>query len=267
MCRLAQTLGITETAMTSLRAALEIIASGKLELTAPDPSHASYESFQEIAEAALNAKADQLIYEAIPERSKSRNNYGHVLRVLVPGGLTPKGRKFLAQLIGGAQHSEVSQTVNDIRVFICYRRDDTGDVAGRLFDKLQGVLGVASCFKDVNSIPLGEDFRIHLNRELESCTVVLVAIGRSWLSATNAQSLPRLSDPNDVVRTEIEIAMSRNIPVVPVLFNKAMLPSKDELPPSIRDLAFRQAVEIRPDPHFHSDAQLLINNIIKSGAR
>ena len=43
-------------------------------------------------------------------------------------------------------------------VFICYRRGDSSDVTGRLYDRLVQRFGRANVFKDVFSIDLGRNF-------------------------------------------------------------------------------------------------------------
>ena len=53
-----------------------------------------------------------------------------------------------------------------------------------------------------------------------------------------------INPPEDFVRIEIESALERGIPVVPILVGKAQMPSADELPQRMRDMAYRQAAEI-----------------------
>jgi hypothetical protein len=58
-------------------------------------------------------------------------------------------------------------------IFISYRRSDSPDATGRIYNRLVAEFGKAQVFKDVDSIPLGQDFRGHLNTLwLYSCTVV-----------------------------------------------------------------------------------------------
>jgi hypothetical protein len=69
-------------------------------------------------------------------------------------------------------------------------------------------------------------------------------IGDQWLQLTDDQERRRIEDLSDYVRIEIESALKRDIPVVPVLVEEAKMPGANELPESIRDLAFRNAAEI-----------------------
>jgi hypothetical protein len=48
------------------------------------------------------------------------------------------------------------------------------------------------------------------------------------------------------VRLEIESALKRDIPVVPVLVDNARMPAETDLPDSLRSLAYRHAAELRP---------------------
>jgi hypothetical protein len=43
-------------------------------------------------------------------------------------------------------------------IFISYRRQETGDLAGRLYDRLADRFGEARVFMDVDTIELGVDF-------------------------------------------------------------------------------------------------------------
>ena len=148
-----------------------------------------------------------------------------------------------------------------MKIYISYRRVDTAAQAGRLADVLVARFGVDSVFKDVDSIPVGQDFHWALQAEIEQAEVILALIGREWLQATDASGHRRLDDPNDFVRAELEMALSQRIPIVPVLVDGATMPSADALPQSLRELAFRNAVSLRPDPDYHRDIDRLIRGL------
>jgi serine/threonine-protein kinase len=143
-------------------------------------------------------------------------------------------------------------------IFISYRRSDNPDATGRVYDRLVAEFGKAQVFKDVDSIPLGHDFRGHLNGIVGDCAVVLAIIGPRWTDARNDAGHRRLEDSNDFVRIELEAALARDIPVVPVLVGHARVPAASELPTSLAAMAFRQSIEVRPDPDFHNDATRLV---------
>ena len=144
------------------------------------------------------------------------------------------------------------------RVFLSYRREDSSDVTGRIYDRLVGHFGTDNVFKDVDSIPLGVDFRTHISGAVERCDVVLTVIGPRWLSAEDPAGARRLDDPSDFVRLEVGAALERGIPVIPVMVGGATMPRPEELPEAIRNVAFRNGMSVRPDPDFHRDMDRLI---------
>jgi hypothetical protein len=63
------------------------------------------------------------------------------------------------------------------------------------------------------------------------------------------------------VRLEVEAALQRKIPVIPLLIGSAAMPDAEQLPPSLRDLSFRNGRQIRPDPDFHRDMDRLLGGL------
>jgi hypothetical protein len=147
--------------------------------------------------------------------------------------------------------------VADGSIFISYRREETAYPAGWLFDRLVEHFGKGQVFKDVDSIELGDDFVEVISRAVGGCDVLLALIGDRWLTATGEDGKRRLDDPEDFVRLEIEAALTRNVRVIPVLVEGARMPRALELPPSMANLAYRQAHELSP-ARFNSDADRLI---------
>jgi formylglycine-generating enzyme required for sulfatase activity len=146
-------------------------------------------------------------------------------------------------------------------IFISYRRVDSSDVTGRIYDRLVSAFDRNSVFKDVDSIPFGVDFREHLDEAVSQCQVCLVVMGRTWLEAQDEGGRRRLDSTQDFVRIEIESALKRNIPVIPVLVSGAVMPGPEQLPPSLEPLAYRNAAQVRSDPDFHRDMDRLIAGI------
>lgn len=143
-------------------------------------------------------------------------------------------------------------------IFISYRRSDSADITGRIYDRLVEEFGEDLIFKDVDSIPLGVDFKEYLDRKVGECRVVLAVIGDRWVDAADETGNRRLEDPDDFVRIELESALARGIPVIPLLVRNARMPQEEDLPPGLRKLVFRNGVPIRPDPDFHRDMDRLI---------
>ncbi len=153
-----------------------------------------------------------------------------------------------------------------IHLFISYRREDSPDVCGRIYDRLIQQFGKEAVFKDVDSIPLGVDFRTYLEDVISKCAVMLAVIGDGWFDTKGPEGKCRLFDSRDYVRIEIESALKRNIPVVPLLVRNAQLPEESELPDSIKALVFRNGLQIRADPDFHHDMDRLIEGICESAS-
>lgn len=143
-------------------------------------------------------------------------------------------------------------------IFINYRRSDAEGEAGRLFDELALHFGAESIFMDVAAIEPGRDFRKAIDQSVAACSVLLALIGREWLDSADATGSRRLDDPNDFVRIELASALRRDIPVVPVLVRGAKMPQPDQLPDDLKDLAYRNAVELT-HARWKSDVQVLIH--------
>ncbi len=145
------------------------------------------------------------------------------------------------------------------KILISYRREDSIDVTGRIYDRLVKDFAPDAVFMDVDSIPYGVDFRTYLDEQVSQCEVFLAVIGRDWLRGKERKGRSRLEDPGDFVRIEIESALKRRIPVIPVLVGGASVPPAQQLPASIQDLPYRHAVVIRPNPDFHRDMDRLVD--------
>jgi hypothetical protein len=77
---------------------------------------------------------------------------------------------------------------------------------------------------------------------------MVVVIGPQWATVEGDHGRPRLFDPRDWVRSEVERALQRqDVQVVPVLVAGARMPTPEELPESIRDLHELNAIELSDD--------------------
>jgi nucleotide-binding universal stress UspA family protein len=160
----------------------------------------------------------------------------------------------------GAQASQSGQS----KIFLCYRREDTQGFARSIYESLAGKYGDEQVFRDIDSTPAGVRFSAWIESRVGQCSVMVVLIGNAWLSAKDRAGQRRLDLPNDWVRQEIEAALSRDIPILPVQVQGAPMPSEDELPPSIADLAGFQSAEVT-DRRWKYDVEQLtgaIDNLI-----
>ena len=151
-------------------------------------------------------------------------------------------------------------------VFICYRREDSAGFAGRIYDRLRNSLGHDGVFIDVDNIPAGHDFVDVLSERVGRCDALIAVIGRKWLASADKGDRRRLDDPDDFVRIEIQAALERNVPVIPVLVDGAAMPQADELPRAIKRLARRQGIEISHN-RFDSDAERLTDALARIAER
>src|SRR5689334_15467758 len=96
-----------------------------------------------------------------------------------------------------------------MKLFISYRRNDSGRDVGRIRDWLKAAFGDQNVFRDLVDIPAGVDFRTILERETNDCDVMLVVIGPLWSGITNLSGNKRLFDPGDFTRIEVETGLRR----------------------------------------------------------
>ena len=143
------------------------------------------------------------------------------------------------------------------RIFISYRREDSGASAGRLHDRLREHFGRDNVFMDVDTIEPGLDFIEVIERTVASCDVLIALIGRQWLVLTDADGQRQLDHPEDFVRREIATALQRNIRVIPALIQDTPMPRATQLPENLQPLARRNSLELS-DMHFHRDVDALI---------
>ncbi len=142
------------------------------------------------------------------------------------------------------------EPAESFQIFISYRRKGTDIHAGRLYDSLRrgegDIPGFAAdqIFMDIDTLRPGDDFRDVIREHVAKCDVLLAVIGEQWVKARGKGRQRRLDDPGDYVRLEIEAALERKIPVVPVLMYGATMPSEEDLPESLVPLVYREASEL-----------------------
>lgn len=138
-------------------------------------------------------------------------------------------------------------------IFISYRRNDSAAMCDRIYAALVQHFGKDAIFKDIDNIPLGVNFAEYIRGVMAQSVVALVVIGRTWLDVTDEQGQRRLDNPGDFVRLEIEEALARNLPVIPLRVDGAPMPRADQLPESLRGLLAQNGWEVHYDPYFETD--------------
>ena len=116
-------------------------------------------------------------------------------------------------------------------------------------------------FLDVNSIEPGTAFLAEIRRALGRDPVCLVMIGPAW-QGQRPDSPPRIADPGDFVRTEVEAALSAGLRVIPILAGGAAMPAPADLPETLAPLSALSAVALRHET-FEQDMESLIDAIMR----
>jgi hypothetical protein len=145
-------------------------------------------------------------------------------------------------------------------IMISYRREDSKWITGRIFDRLESHYGRGSVYMDIDNIPVGLDFRENLQHSLQVCDILLAVVGPHWLGPEE-HGHHAIEEETDWVRIEIETALAKNIPVIPVLIDRVRMPKSSELPESLRNFAFRQAAEIDSGVDFRPHMDRLIRSM------
>jgi hypothetical protein len=143
------------------------------------------------------------------------------------------------------------------KIIISYRRSDADMFAGRVRDRIASRFGENSVFIDVDNIPLGKDFRVHIQEEMAQADAVLVIIGTKWLGSVKG-GRSRIQDETDPVRIEVETALGKKIPTIPLLVGTARMPKSEQLPDSLRDFSFINAASVDTGRDFHRDLDRVI---------
>jgi len=144
------------------------------------------------------------------------------------------------------------------KVFICYRRQETGAHAGRLYDAMVSRFGESNVFMDVD-LPPGVDFVQRITEVVSACKVLIVVMGPSWATVEDEDGDRRIVDPEDFVRLELETAIRRpEVTAIPVLVGGARMPRREDLPPELQAITRRNAVELS-DVRWRNDVGRLNN--------
>ncbi|ADP72030.1 protein of unknown function DUF323 [Rhodomicrobium vannielii ATCC 17100] len=147
------------------------------------------------------------------------------------------------------------------KIFLNYRRSDAEAWADRLYERLTAQFPRGDVFMDIDgNIPLGYQWAAWLDSQVAACDLMLVLIGRSWVTEFELRAA---SGQPDYVLTEIESALARKIPVAPVFLGDAPVPLASQLPASIRPLLALQATRLQR-VSFEADAKALIDGVVRS---
>ncbi|MEO0445364.1 MAG: toll/interleukin-1 receptor domain-containing protein [Verrucomicrobiota bacterium] len=153
---------------------------------------------------------------------------------------------------------------SSLKVFLSYRRDDFGGhgpgMVCRIFDRVAERYGEENVFMDIDTIPSGVDVAEFLGNAVENTDVLLAIVGPSWTKILRQRRKQR----DDFVRIEIQSALERGIPVVPVLIDGARMPKARQLPKEIRGLERRNAAIIHSGRDFNGHMTRLLDELEQS---
>ncbi len=130
-------------------------------------------------------------------------------------------------------------------IYISYRWRGAKDIADALTAELSAALPGVDVFQDSASLQPGDHWPTRLQEALNLASVLLVLIDRDWLRYADEYGRRRLDNPEDWVRLEIERALTRGVPILPILLDEAVLPPAQGLPESLRPLTQFQAISLR----------------------
>jgi hypothetical protein len=146
-----------------------------------------------------------------------------------------------------------------MKIFVSYRREDTGPFARRLCQRLDDAFGARNVFFDERSVPTGGDFRGTVVGNIVMSDVILVLIGHSWTTAVDDRGKPRVFDEDDPIYLEVGMSMRRNL--IPLLVDGARMPAAHALPDIMRDLPGRSGMSVYSDHRFDACVDDLIQRL------
>jgi hypothetical protein len=152
------------------------------------------------------------------------------------------------------------------KVFISYRREDTGPAAGRVYDRLSRLLPKSNLFFDVSTIGGGEDFVRRIESEIERSDAALVFIGDKWLEPAPPSGKGRIWDADDFVRAELRAALSRPMLILPILVAGARMPKPVQLPDDVRAVTGKNALPLRHES-FDDDTESIVAAVFGVSAK
>jgi len=152
------------------------------------------------------------------------------------------------------------------KIFISYRRQDSGAVARRLAETLSRSFGTHQVFIDTDSIRVAQNWKNAIQSALEEASVLIAVIGPQWLRLQNEEGRRRIDLQEDWVRSEIGHALQRSTPIIPLLISGTEPLTESALPDSLAGLALAQAYRLA-DEYWKRDVDELIGILSELGMR
>jgi pterin-4a-carbinolamine dehydratase len=129
-------------------------------------------------------------------------------------------------------------------IFISYRRLDSAIFSQWLAVQLRAAYGNDCVFIDTENIRDALAWAQQIEGSLASASVLIVVVGKGWLTISDEFGRRRVDLPDDWVRREIETSLREGKRILPLLIEGAELPAREALPASIMPLLDIQARRI-----------------------
>ncbi len=146
-------------------------------------------------------------------------------------------------------------------IFISYRRAGNGaGFALSLYEGLRSIVGPDHVFFDVShgAIDVGRSWREAVQEAIGQCGTLLVFVDNLFDR--------NMTEPDDPLRIELELAFDLGVRVVPVFVGTVSPPNKDQLPASLAEFPELQASRIRLETS-PEDMQKLIADTTGRGSQ
>lgn len=155
------------------------------------------------------------------------------------------------------------------KIFISYRRRDSGQIVASIYNYLAEAFGPGSVFIDTRDIADGQYFPLVIEDNLRDASVMLVVIGKAWLTP-ETDGHRRIDEPGDLVHAEVrlglELARQEHLTLIPVLVDDAPMPLPEQLPPDLSDLHLRNAAQVHSSlTYLADDINRLLSDITQAG--
>jgi TIR domain len=142
-------------------------------------------------------------------------------------------------------------------IFISYRRADSDTISQQVYDHLVNYFGDDMITMDVDTFKAGIDFREQITDFIRQSDIVLAVIGPRWVRELQQQE----NKPHDYLRIELELAMNMSVTVIPLLVLGAEVPNTSQLPDSLQQLTYKNALEVRGESVSTGEMERVIQKI------
>lgn len=117
-----------------------------------------------------------------------------------------------------------------IRIFMSYHHTYSLDNVYAIQQKLKFFFGNRAIMSDNLSLPVQANIEQWIEKTIQSCDVVLMMIGKNWLTLNDAGGNSKLGNPSDTVLLEIAGAFKYEKRIIPCILLGGTIPVEGHLP-------------------------------------